>query len=456
MNHHEKPTHADLFAGIGGFALGAEWAGYRTVVMCELDPYCQQILIKNFGCRIAKNDNRLPKTTIGTLAHPDSVRPQGVLQRDSEAEQSRLKAPRRDDTDGRGTALATPNAMDGMAPRSQEALTEAKSKGGCSNLKDMTVHPSLYPTSETSTGGTSTESTSSQVDFLASLSAMPGSAGARKMTVTSGRRCSALLRRRDPLGCLVKMLLGSSRWNSTVVFLTWKVSATPFGRCLFQLAPWEPSTAECASGSSDDESMWRTPNTMDSLEPKSPGGPRPRSDGGASGAQRAEQPARPAGREGGTADVGDTARDEQRGLRRARIGTEPAASTTSPGSGCGSAEGVPDPKCAGLEGGSATRDLGGEGAYRDQQSSGHDRTQEWCQWILEPAVCGVADGLPAELVRYAGRVATGVPNRVAKLRALGNSVVPQLVYEILKIIVDIDSQQNKLSGNESNARRAQA
>jgi hypothetical protein len=37
-------------------------------------------------------------------------------------------------------------------------------------------------------------------------------------------------------------------------------------------------------------------------------------------------------------------------------------------------------------------------------------------------------------VRYAGRVATGVPNRVNKLRALGNAVVVPLVEEILRII----------------------
>jgi hypothetical protein len=183
----------------------------------------------------------------------------------------------------------TPNAMDGMAPRSEDALREAQTKGGCSNLKDVTAHPSLYPTSETWTAETSTELISSQGDFLASLSATPGSAGARKMTVTSGLKCSALLRKHDPLGSLVKTLLASSRWNSTVVFLTWKVSATPSGRCLYQLAPWEPSTDECESGllptinsreggspfdggsnasyrkegqtSKDMVQMWRTPNT---------------------------------------------------------------------------------------------------------------------------------------------------------------------------------------------------
>jgi DNA (cytosine-5)-methyltransferase 1 len=45
---NEKPTHLDLFSGIGGFALAAKWAGFKTVGFCEIDKYCQRILAKNF------------------------------------------------------------------------------------------------------------------------------------------------------------------------------------------------------------------------------------------------------------------------------------------------------------------------------------------------------------------------------------------------------------------------
>jgi DNA (cytosine-5)-methyltransferase 1 len=44
----EEPTHVDLFSGIGGFALAAQWAGFRTVAFCEIDKYCQKVLAKNF------------------------------------------------------------------------------------------------------------------------------------------------------------------------------------------------------------------------------------------------------------------------------------------------------------------------------------------------------------------------------------------------------------------------
>ncbi|MEE7711209.1 MULTISPECIES: DNA cytosine methyltransferase [Bacillus] len=38
----------ELFAGIGGIALAAEWAGIDTVAFCEREPFCQKVLQKNF------------------------------------------------------------------------------------------------------------------------------------------------------------------------------------------------------------------------------------------------------------------------------------------------------------------------------------------------------------------------------------------------------------------------
>jgi DNA (cytosine-5)-methyltransferase 1 len=38
----------DLFSGIGGFSLGLERAGMRTVAFCEIDPFCRAILAKNW------------------------------------------------------------------------------------------------------------------------------------------------------------------------------------------------------------------------------------------------------------------------------------------------------------------------------------------------------------------------------------------------------------------------
>ena len=42
---------------------------------------------------------------------------------------------------------ATPNCLDHMAARSLDSLERAKTKGGCSNLKDQ-IHPDLWPTAQ--------------------------------------------------------------------------------------------------------------------------------------------------------------------------------------------------------------------------------------------------------------------------------------------------------------------
>jgi DNA (cytosine-5)-methyltransferase 1 len=42
-------VHLDLFSGIGGFALAAQMVGgIKTVGFCEIDPWAQQVLAKNF------------------------------------------------------------------------------------------------------------------------------------------------------------------------------------------------------------------------------------------------------------------------------------------------------------------------------------------------------------------------------------------------------------------------
>ena len=98
-----------------------------------------------------------------------------------------------------------------------------------------------------------------QEDFLASHSVQPGSEEARKMTVTSGRKCLESFTNCGLLGSLVKMCLESSIWHSTRCFLTWKKKVTKSNVSLFQLAVSTPRT------NGNDVPFWPTPSTGASL-----------------------------------------------------------------------------------------------------------------------------------------------------------------------------------------------
>ena len=96
-------------------------------------------------------------------------------------------------------------------------------------------------------------------DSPVSRSVLPGSAEARKMTVTSGRKCLELSGNSGPLGLLEKMCLESSIWHSTRCLLTWKTKATNAGASLFRLAVSMPRTG------GNDAPFWPTPSTGASL-----------------------------------------------------------------------------------------------------------------------------------------------------------------------------------------------
>ena len=111
----------------------------------------------------------------------------------------------------------------------------------------------------------------------ASLLVAPGSEKARRITATSGRKCSESYRRPGPLGCLVRTLLESSTWNSNKCVLTWRVKAMKSSRLLFQLAPSTPRTEGIGYGllgtpvSQDDN---KTPEAHMRMKARMKGGPR--------------------------------------------------------------------------------------------------------------------------------------------------------------------------------------
>lgn len=62
-------NHLDLFSGIGGFALAAQMAGgIETVGFCEIDPWAQRVLKKNFpGVPIHDDIKTLNTKKYGTI-----------------------------------------------------------------------------------------------------------------------------------------------------------------------------------------------------------------------------------------------------------------------------------------------------------------------------------------------------------------------------------------------------
>ena len=231
---------------------------------------------------------------------------------------------------------------------------------------------------------------------LASHSPLPGSGEARRMTVTSGRKCCGLCRKSGPLGSLARMLLESSIWNSTRCLLIWKVRVTAAKRLLFQLAasmpPHQrnrcailaytnsPRREKCdAPRFAADERFLAGSSSADVADAK-----RfrlwPNSDSSLSDEERNN----PAYRKDGKSELCEAGR------------------------------------CR-----SAVSDAKGKLRKSSEQCAEPARltgSTECMRWKPEPDV---------------GRVAYGVPHRVDRLRALGNAVVPAQFYPIFRYIAQI-------------------
>lgn len=114
--------------------------------------------------------------------------------------------------------LPTPNALDSIehdVERWRERRASHAEKGV--NLQknlDVAINlPSSSPTSATSTAPDSEAQLSLPGASPASLSVMPGSDEAKRMTASSGRKCLELLQRQSPLGSLARMLAASPLWS---------------------------------------------------------------------------------------------------------------------------------------------------------------------------------------------------------------------------------------------------
>ena len=213
----------------------------------------------------------------------------------------------------------------------------------------------------------------SQEDFPASRSVVLGSNEARTMTAISGRKCSESYKRQGQLGLLVRMLLESSAWHSTKCVLTWKRVDTKSSRSLFRLAVSMPRTEETEYG------LLRGGGAM---------WPTPRTPSG--GPDNSAKRLRPSGHRGTTNLLGAVLAD-------------PKSQQSS------SNDNRPEQR----------------EAFESQQSKfrGSDCWElRKSNWTTEPSV---------------GRVANGIPFGMDRLKGLGNAIVPQVAYQIIKGIREL-------------------
>jgi len=103
----------------------------------------------------------------------------------------------------------------------------------------------------------------------------------------------------------------------------------------------------------------------------------------------------------------------------------------------------------GLQGSEEAGDTQESREEREQLASGQDSSLS--KGHTEPQLGGMADGVSPRLDGHLGferepsipRVATGIPDRVNRLKTLGNSIVPQIVYNIGLAILEEEERDAK-------------
>ena len=96
-------------------------------------------------------------------------------------------------------------------------------------------------------------------DTHANPSAKPGRSSANKTHGTSGRRCTESFEKHAPAGSWPKMFADTLASVSTRWPHNWRMTASPSGRLLYQLALSMPRTAAKDSG------LWPTPKASDAI-----------------------------------------------------------------------------------------------------------------------------------------------------------------------------------------------
>jgi len=348
-------THVDLFSGIGGFALAAEWAGFKTVVFCEIDEYCQAVLKKHWP--------EVP--IIGDIKE--------------------FRWPLAD-TEGNHQCWSR------TKPQKQQGTIRRR------NSQPITLITGGFPCQPFSVAGK-----------------RRGKADDRYLwpdmfRVISEIRPTWVLA--ENVTGIVKMEL--DRCLSDLERIGYTTQAFVIPACAVD-APHRRDRVWIVGYARSEERNW-LPNqrrkTMVEI-------------------RRTSQ------------DVAHSSRQRWRGRSHGDEAGDGWALQIERSGSADKSKDVADGGRTRLSDGNAGKNS--EGTYL--QSAGKSSRRTWHKWPVEPDMGLLADGLSAGLAGWCEwpeepkdvpRVAKGMPERVNKLKALGNAVVPPLVYEILRYIREIE------------------
>lgn len=256
-------------------------------------------------------------------------------------------------------------------------------------------------------------STSSQRATPASRSALRESKKRRKTLATSGRQSHSLLHKRDPLSAYLKTCMVTLPWDSTRCCLTWKPKATPQGRLYFQLAVSMPPTEETDSGSA--QSLWATPL-----------------------AQEAKH---------GAPTEWELTTDHVATKNSLRVQVAKQERVLWPTPSASNAKMAPQNRYYG----SPTYRANLDEAVRTHSEDQH-LNPDWVEWLMGYPSGWLSEGGEPDTSRAVigepwsedpgERTCASFPGRPARLKALGNAIVPQIAHMLgTAIVEELDKQE---------------
>ena len=218
------------------------------------------------------------------------------------------------------------------------------------------------------------------------------------MTVTSGRKCSELYRNYSPLGLLVKTCLESSIWHSTRCFLRWKRQDTKHKHSLYRLVASTHGINENVSV------LWPT-LTANGM--------------GSEGHRKMLQKC---------VDKGYiTAEERRRMIQGYGGGMNPEWLEWFQGYVKAWTGLIPTLRNCDYKGAPHKRYVGGVSVQEPTERTDRDFPGRH-YWETEPDL---------------DRVVDGVPNRMDRIKCLGNAVVPQQFYPFFKAIAEIENMEDE-------------